>query len=206
MILDFIITFPLGIHIINYVHALSSPLNLQDSCGKSDTPANLLNFSLDQPKDTLERLALPPPKDLESLLLDAAKPAVSSKSAPDPRPGRQTSRWPSLPPFPWSHTSSGHCRTNSDAVKLLASRSTCQGRWVKVENTFSSVGITSNCFTNLESLTYDETLVPSSGPKLAVLENNFASSTSVPRCEWGSSIVAASITSHTHLGNTCMKG
>ncbi|KAF2297885.1 hypothetical protein GH714_004722 [Hevea brasiliensis] len=92
---------------------------LQDSSNKSETPANLLNFSFDQPKDTLERLTLPPPKDLESLLLDAAKPAVSSRNASEPRPGKQISRWPSLPQFPWSHTFNGHCRTNSDAVKLL---------------------------------------------------------------------------------------
>ncbi|XP_021679381.2 uncharacterized protein LOC110664131 isoform X2 [Hevea brasiliensis] len=184
---------------------LSSSNKLQDSCGRSEIPANLLNFSFDQPKDTLERLALPPPKDLESLLLDAAKPAVSSRNAPDPRTGKQTSRRPSLSPFPWSQTFSGHCRTNSDAVKLLASRSTCQGRWVKMGNSLNSLGITSSCFTNLESFAYDETLVPSSGPKLAILESNFASSMSVTHCEWGSSIAAASMTCHIHLGNTCMK-
>ncbi|KAJ9173663.1 hypothetical protein P3X46_016776 [Hevea brasiliensis] len=180
-------------------------LSNKDSSSKSETPANLLNFSFDQPKDTLERLTLPPPKDLESLLLDAAKPAVSSRNASEPRPGKQISRWPSLPQFPWSHTFSGHCRTNSDAVKLLTSRSTCQGRWVKMGYAFSSLGSTSNYFTNLESFAYDETLVPASGTKLSILDNNFASSTFVPRCEWGSSIASASVTSHTPLGDTCMK-
>ncbi|EEF51256.1 conserved hypothetical protein [Ricinus communis] len=113
----------------------------KESCSKRESSANFLNLSFEQPKGTLERLALPPPKDLEALLLDAAKPAVSSRNAPDPRPGKQASRRPSLPPFPWSHTFGGNCRTNSDANKLLTSRSTCQGRWVKLGNTFNSLGI-----------------------------------------------------------------
>ncbi|CAK7335615.1 unnamed protein product [Dovyalis caffra] len=166
----------------------------KDSCNKPETPANLLDFSFDQPKDTLERLALPPPKDLESLLLDATKHPASSRHGPDPRPGKQTSRRASLPAFPWSHTFSGHSRTNSDAVKCLSSRSTCQGRWVRIGDSFNSPGSASDCFTNLESLAYDETLVPSQGPKLAVVENNVDSSK--PCCGWGLSSSSAFITSH----------
>ncbi|CAB4310414.1 unnamed protein product [Prunus armeniaca] len=62
------------------------------SCNEPETPANPLDLPLCEPKYILERLALPPPKDLESLLLDATKPALSSKSTPDPCSGKQISR------------------------------------------------------------------------------------------------------------------
>ncbi|XP_024453503.2 uncharacterized protein LOC7497809 isoform X2 [Populus trichocarpa] len=170
----------------------------KDSCNKPETPANLLDFSFDQPKDTLDRLALPPPKDLESLLLDATKLAASSRHAPDPRPGKQTSRQASLPAFPWSHTFSGqHSRTNSDAVKCSPSRSTCQGRWVRIGDSFNSPGCASDTLTNLESCAYDETLVPSQVTKLAVLGNNVDSLK--PWCGWGLSSSQASMTSHVLL-------
>ncbi|XP_065858375.1 uncharacterized protein [Euphorbia lathyris] len=174
----------------------------KDSCSKLETPANFLDLSFDQPKYTLERLALPPPKDLESLLLDAAKPAVSSRSAPDSRPGKQISRRPSLPTFPWSHTFSGHCRTNSDAGKLLTSRTACQGRWMKIRTNFSSFGTASDCLPNLESFSYDESLVPSCGKKKADIGNNVASSLFVAQCERGSSSAAASVVSHASLGKS----
>eukprot|EP00258_Populus_trichocarpa_P000951 XP_002299507.3 uncharacterized protein LOC7479288 isoform X1 [Populus trichocarpa] len=175
----------------------SSSNKIQDSCNRPETPANLLDFSFDQPKDTLEHLALPPPKDLESLLLDATKHAASSRHVPDPRPGKTTSRRASLPAFPWSHTFSGHSRTNSDSVKCLPSRSTCQGRWVRIRDSFNSPGSASDCFMNLESLAYDETLVPSQGPKLAVVGNNVDSLK--PCCGWSLSSSLASITSHALL-------
>ncbi|CAN1778312.1 hypothetical protein LINPERHAP1_LOCUS14355 [Linum perenne] len=143
---------------------LSSPD--KDSCSKPDFSPHLLNFQFEQPKDTLERLALAPSKDLESLLQDAVKPAASSRSASDQRPGKQLARGASLPPFPWSQNFNGHCRTNSDTAKLVTSRSTCQGRWGRVDNWVSSIGVPSNCLANLESLIYDEALVPSCGPKL----------------------------------------
>ncbi|KAF9685871.1 hypothetical protein SADUNF_Sadunf03G0099500 [Salix dunnii] len=167
----------------------------KDSCNKPQTPANLLDFSFDQPKDTLGRLALPPPKDLESLLLDATKHAASSRHAPDPRPGKQTSRQASLPAFPWSHTFSGqHSRTSSDAVKCSPSRYTCQGRWVRIGVSFNSPGCAYDTFTNLESCAYDETLVPSQVTKLAVLGNNVDSLK--PWCASDLSSSQASMTSH----------
>jgi hypothetical protein len=103
-----------------------------------------------------------------------------------------------LPAFPWSHTFSGHSRTNSDSVKCLPSRSTCQGRWVRIRDSFNSPGSASDCFMNLESLAYDETLVPSQGPKLAVVGNNVDSLK--PCCGWSLSSSLASITSHALLG------
>lgn len=135
-------------------------LKIQDSCSKPDTPANPLDLPLYQPKDILKRLVLAEPKDLESLLLDAAKSSVSSRNTSDLRPGKQMSRKVSLAPFPWSHTYSGHCRTNSDAIKLPATRSTCQGRWVRIGNVSSSPRNSTDCLANLESLTYDQSLVP----------------------------------------------
>lgn len=145
---------------------------IQESFSKPGTTTNL-DLPLYKPKDILERLALPPPKDLETLLLDAAKPSASSKNNCDIRSGKHISRRASLSPFPWSHTYNGHCRTNSDAVKLLTSRSTCQGQWARIDSS-ATLGASTDCFTNLELLTYDQSLVPPS------------TSGSTPWCEWGS--------------------
>lgn len=148
-------------------------------------PSSPPDFSLCQPKDILERLALPPPKDLDSLLLDATKPS-STRNNSDTRSGKQILRRASLPPFPWSHTING-CRTNPDAVKLLSNKSMCQGRWVKIPNTSSSPGTATGCFTNLESLAYNPSLIPSL-PKCSSLEGEMASSSCNLRlCEQGAS-------------------
>ncbi|XP_024031978.1 uncharacterized protein LOC21390118 isoform X2 [Morus notabilis] len=142
----------------------------KDTFIKSETPANPLDLPLYQSLDILQCLALPPPKDLESLLLDASKPALASKNTPDMRSGKQIARRVSLPPFPWSHTSSGHCRTSSDVVKLSTSKGTCQGRWQSIGKIVtSSLDIATCNFTDLESLTYDQSLVPS-GLKVACLD------------------------------------
>ncbi|BBH03407.1 hypothetical protein Prudu_014272 [Prunus dulcis] len=93
---------------------------------------------------------------------------------------KQISRRASLPPFPWSHTSNGHCRTSSDAAKLSTSRATCQGRWQRIgKNIVSSLGAVTNNFTDLESLTYDQSLVPSARLKIAGSENQVSPSISV---------------------------
>ncbi|XP_047980051.1 uncharacterized protein LOC125221822 isoform X3 [Salvia hispanica] len=78
------------------------------------------------PKDISERLALPLPKDLDLLLSDASK-ATSSKNNADPRVGRPGAQRTGLPPFPWSQSFTGHARLGSDAMKLSAGRTTCQG-------------------------------------------------------------------------------
>ncbi|KAJ7952241.1 Chromosome segregation in meiosis 3 [Quillaja saponaria] len=143
----------------------------KDSCNEAETACISLDFPIHQPKDVLGRIALPPPRDLESLLLDANKPAGSTKNTPDLRAGKQIFRWPSLPPFPWSHAFGGHSRSNSDAVKLSASKSICHGRWARIGNIASSVGIAGDLFTNLDSLTYDQSLVPSGGPKMGSSDN-----------------------------------
>lgn len=47
--------------------------------GRTDDKAKILQFPLFAPKDVLDRLALPPPKDLDLMLLDSMKPSSSSK-------------------------------------------------------------------------------------------------------------------------------
>lgn len=157
---------------------------IQDSCSQAETPFSLLDFSLYQPKDVLEQLALPPPKDLESLLLDAAKPAGSSKSTHDQRLGKPITHRANLPPFPWAHAFSGHCKTNSDVVKLSTSRSSCQGRWQRIGSTAGSLGDVTDRFKDLESFTYDQSLVPSHVSKLDIVENEVGPSASFPQDEW----------------------
>lgn len=141
-------------------NATDLSVHYEDSSMNPGTLAATLDFSLLQPKDVLERLALPPPKDLEVLLLDAAKPATFSRNHFDPRSGKPTSNRACLPPFPWSHTLGGNCKTNSDAAKLSSSRTTCQGRWARIEHEACFLGIISDSFTDLKSFTYDCSLVP----------------------------------------------
>ncbi|KAF5478181.1 hypothetical protein F2P56_004764 [Juglans regia] len=133
----------------------------KDSYSKPDTPSNPLDYPLCQPKDILKRLVLAEPKDLESLLLDVAKSSASSRNTSDLRTGKTMPCKVTLPPFPWSHIFSGHCRNNSDSIKLSTSRSTCQGRWLRIANVCSCQRIATDFLANIESLTYDQSLVPS---------------------------------------------
>lgn len=160
-------------------------LKVQDSGSKLKTSANILDFPLYQPKDILEHLTLPPPKDLEVLLQDAAKPAAASRNNSDLRLGKPVSHRGCLPPFSWSNASSGHCKSNSDAVKLSTSRTTCQGRWVKIENPITSPETTSCFLSELKSLTYDHSLVPSECQKLVPVRNEKDSPKSVSITEQG---------------------
>ncbi|KAK7358570.1 hypothetical protein VNO77_00503 [Canavalia gladiata] len=135
----------------------------KDPCNETESTASPLDFPLRQPKDILEQIVLHPFRDLESLLLDVSKPAITTKNSNDQRSGKQVSRRPSLPAFPWSHAFGGHSRTNSDTVKLSTSRSTCQGKWTRIGVIASSTDTDRSCFTNLDSFSYDQSLVPSSG-------------------------------------------
>ncbi|XP_004503666.1 uncharacterized protein [Cicer arietinum] len=135
----------------------------KDLCSKTECTASPLDFPFCQPKDVLERIALHPFRDFESLLIDVSKPAISTKNSNDLRSGKQVSRRPSLPAFPWSHAFGGHCRTNSDTAKLSTSRSTCQGKWARIGVIASSTDIDRSSFTNFDSFSYDQSLVPSSG-------------------------------------------
>ncbi|GJU36412.1 hypothetical protein Tco_1184766 [Tanacetum coccineum] len=50
------------------------------SHGLIDHQPNILQFLLVPPKDVLDRLSLPPPKDLDVMLLDSMKPTSTSKA------------------------------------------------------------------------------------------------------------------------------
>ncbi|KVH95401.1 hypothetical protein Ccrd_002562 [Cynara cardunculus var. scolymus] len=65
-----------------------------------------------------------------------------------------------LPTFPWSHVSGGHFKANPDVVKSTPSKSTCQGRWVRMRNSTTSLGDTTTYLADFESLTYNQSLVP----------------------------------------------
>lgn len=168
-------------------------IKVQDSLSKNETPAKVLDLELRQPKDILERLALPSPKDLDSLLLDAAKPSVLLKNNNSDSRGKQVSQRASLSPFPWSHNSGGHCKASADAIKLSVSRTTCQGRWVKIGDTSTSLEGGSGFLADLESLTKDNNFVALKGPKCGPSESEIAPATSVsfPWFELGSSSSAA---------------
>ncbi|XP_047156282.1 uncharacterized protein LOC124827301 isoform X1 [Vigna umbellata] len=136
----------------------------KDHCSEIESSTSPLDFPLHQPKDVLERLAVHPLQELESLLLDVSKPAATTKNSNnDQRSGKQLSRRPSLPAFTWSHAFGGHSRTNSDAVKSSASRSTCQGKWSRIGVITGSTNTDRSSFTNLDTFSYDQSLVPSSG-------------------------------------------
>ncbi|PIA49121.1 hypothetical protein AQUCO_01300168v1 [Aquilegia coerulea] len=107
----------------------SSVSREKDTCIGSNTSP------LYQPKEILERLALPPAKKLDSLLLDISKP-VLSKSLNDIKLSKPISYGAHLPPFPWSYCSGGPCKTPVDTANLSSNRS----RWVRIGNIASSLG------------------------------------------------------------------
>lgn len=139
-------------------------LDIQEPSSETESTASPLDFPLCQPKDVLERIVLHSFRDLESLLIDVTtKPAITTKNSNELRSGKQVSRRPCLPAFPWSHAFGGHCRTNSDTVKLSTNRSTCQGKWAGIGIIASTSDIDRSSFTNFDSFSYDQSLVPSSG-------------------------------------------
>lgn len=139
---------------------LSSAFQGEGSCSMSETLSDMLDFPTYPLKDIMERLVLPPTKDLDSLLIDASKPAAPLRNNPDQRTPKAVSNRVCLPPFAWSHNYNAHFKTNSDVVKLSTSRNTCQGRWIRIANAASSLGGFSESFTNLESLRFDHSLIP----------------------------------------------
>ncbi|VYS49930.1 unnamed protein product [Arabidopsis thaliana] len=147
---------------IDKVNALDGDLSSssKDHCINSEIPSTPLSFPLCDAGDVLKRLGLPPSKDLDSLLQDASKPSHNSKNNLD----QQRSAKPphsGLPHFPWSQPFNGSSRTNSEAAKLVTCKTLCQGRWLRIADTSMSSpeGITDN-FANLESLTFNQNLVP----------------------------------------------
>ncbi|KAK6935444.1 hypothetical protein RJ641_035599 [Dillenia turbinata] len=166
-----------------------------DSCSKLESLAEMNDSQLCQPKDILEHLALSVPKDLEVLLQDTSKPAASLRYSPDARSGKIISHRASLPPFPWSHAFGGHFKSSSDSAKLSTSRSTCLGRWKRVGNTASSLGAVTDCYSDLESLSYDYSLVPIKGSVIKIMASH-ALSAAPWHPQESSSSVTCSLASH----------
>lgn len=161
----------------------------------------LPDSTLLNPTNLLEQLALPFSKDLDSLLTDAVKSAISSsKTSCDLHSGKQVSRRANLPPFPWSQTFSGHSRTNSDALKSPLSRNACQGRWVKIAEIANPLR-SGTGFTDLELLTYDQSLVPLGESRIVSWP------VPLPECGRHSSSSAMSFkVPPDHLGNYLFRG
>ncbi|CAN4095226.1 unnamed protein product [Withania somnifera] len=168
---------------------------VQEYSGKVQTVATMCHSPSHKPKDVLERLALTPSKDLDSLLMDTVKPA-SSRTSSDLRLSKPSSQRNGLPPFPWSHTCSGHPKTVPDSAKLSTSKMVCQGRWVRVENTLTPLKGSTGFLVELQSLTDNHKLVPTgfqvSGPSKN--ENASLNRDSFTICETISSLIAASNT------------
>ncbi|CAK8579251.1 unnamed protein product [Lathyrus sativus] len=160
----------------------------KDSCSETDCKASPLDFPLCQPKDVLEQIALHPFREFESLLIDVSKLAISTKNSNDLRSGKQVSRRPSLPSFPWSHAFGGNFRTNSDTAKLSTSRSTCRGKWARIGLIASSSDIDRSSFTDLDSFSYDQSLVPSFGNSDSQLIQSFFASLPFRQLDSSSSV------------------
>ncbi|KAF8049357.1 hypothetical protein N665_2228s0002 [Sinapis alba] len=145
------------------VNALDGDLSssYKDHCVNPEIPSTPLNFPLCESGDVLKRLGLPPPKDLDSLLQDASKPSQNSKNMLDQqRAAKQLPPRGGLPHFPWSQAYNASSRTNSEAAKLLTGKTLCQGRWLRIaETTISSHESITNHFANLDSLTFNHSLV-----------------------------------------------
>ncbi|KAK1326147.1 hypothetical protein QJS10_CPA01g02265 [Acorus calamus] len=114
-----------------------------------------------EPKYILERLALPPAEDLETLLSDSSLPTLSSHCATDINSPKQMSNSATLPPFPWSLPFGGSCKSSSDTGKLSTNRSTWRSKWVRIESDSSFIRNAQSCFTGLEFMPCDNTGNPS---------------------------------------------
>ncbi|KAI3987903.1 hypothetical protein MKX01_021017 [Papaver californicum] len=130
------------------------------SCKIEDFHKKCLDAKLlHQPNVILERLSFLPVKDLDSLLHDTAKPGVSSRVSPDIKAVKGTSQRYRLPPFYWSHSFTGSCKTNVDGSKLTNRSSACQSRWVRIGSTACPQGDNTGCFADLDSFACDYNLI-----------------------------------------------
>lgn len=126
--------------------------SIQDSCIPGAL-ASLNDSLLHQPKDILERLALPPTIDLDALLRDAPVPAVSLQTN-NIHSGRQASHKSSLPPFAWSHSHGGPSKANIDSGKLFTNRNMFPTRWVRLDSYCTLLGNATSYFSDLVTSDY----------------------------------------------------
>lgn len=117
----------------------------KDSCISNALPSL---STLYQPEEILKRLALPPTKDLDTLLRDASVPAVHLQSG-DVNCGIQTSHNVGLPPFSWSLSPGGSSRASIDSGKLFMNRNVCHTKWVRLGCNATFLGNATNSFSDL---------------------------------------------------------
>lgn len=120
-------------------------------CKVHDSCQTNLSDTICQPREILERLALPPSQDLDSLILCSSMKSVPSQSTVCMKSFRSAS----LPPFAWSFSHSGTFKPGLDAVKLASTRNTCQGKWLRIGSYSTSRVDEHNYFSNLELKTPD---------------------------------------------------
>lgn len=89
----------------------------------------------------------------------------------------------SLPAFPWSHISGRDFKANPDMVKSTPSKTSCQGRWVRMgKSTTSSLEDKSTTYlADFQSLTYNQNLVPLSCQQPVPTQKEKSSHTSFDR-------------------------
>ncbi|KAJ6849086.1 uncharacterized protein M6B38_271410 [Iris pallida] len=118
---------------------------LEDSFCKVHV-TNLSNTSLYQPREILERLALPPSEDLQAHISSSSMNSVPSQSTMCMKAFQSTS----LPPFPWSFSQSGTCKPGFDSGRLASTRNMCQGKWFRIGSYSTSTMDDENCFSDIE--------------------------------------------------------
>ncbi|GMH26705.1 hypothetical protein Nepgr_028548 [Nepenthes gracilis] len=166
---------------------LSSCKKVHESHIETEALADSSVIPLCKPHDILDQLLLPPCKDLESLLQEAAKPLSASSRSASPHSGKTMPHPHSLPPFHWSNNYNGHWKSNFEASSSKSSRSSCHGRWVRIRSNSSSFfGGSIECFTSFGLLTYDHSLVPSGRLKYSLPEMASSAFVILPACERGS--------------------
>ncbi|XP_008795013.2 uncharacterized protein LOC103710877 isoform X2 [Phoenix dactylifera] len=158
-----------GKAVINLLNHNCSSLNLSEcdnkdkgieelvSCSKDPCQLNLNDSTLYQPKDILKRLTLPAAQDLNALLLELNMTMVPLRSTVH----MTTFCHASLPPFPWSFCHPGACKPSVDVGKLPSTKSTSQGKWVRIGSNSTSLGDDQSCFSEMElkSFNHNEDMV-----------------------------------------------
>ncbi|KAG1330385.1 hypothetical protein COCNU_02G003530 [Cocos nucifera] len=123
-----------GKAVINLLKPNCSSLNLSECDNKDKSIDESVPCS--KPKDILKRLTLPPAQELDALLLSTMH--------------MTTFRHASLPPFPWSFCHGVACKPSVDVGKLASTKSTSQGKWVRIGSNSTSFGDDQSCFSEME--------------------------------------------------------
>ncbi|XP_008796280.2 uncharacterized protein LOC103711753 [Phoenix dactylifera] len=105
-------------------------------CNKDPGQLNLNLSTLYQPKDILKQLTFPPAQDLDALLVSAMHMTTFCHAC--------------LPPFQWSFCHNGACKPSVDVGKVASTKSTSQGKWVRIGSNSTSFGDDQSCFSEME--------------------------------------------------------